>query len=133
MPSKRSLLIVFPIHSIVVVSINYSWSRETSNHHPLLSLSEKMADHESCESRAELSKIGSLLRNNDIKFVRLTWCDTAGVVRAKANHIRLFENIATDGFGLCTGVEVCKRKGDTYFVYSNRSKVETDSSIILYV
>lgn len=96
-------------------------------------LSEKMADHESCESRAELSKIGSLLRNNDIKFVRLTWCDTAGVVRAKANHIRLFENIATDGFGLCTGVEVCKRKGDTYFVYSNRSKVETDSSIILYV
>ncbi len=37
---------------------------------------------------ADIKKARSLIKDGDIKFIRLTWCDTANMIRAKAIHAR---------------------------------------------
>ena len=59
---------------------------------------------------AEVDRIGALLKGSGTRsgtqFVRLTWCDTANIIRAKAVHVKNFEGLVKDGVSLCTAVEV---------------------------
>ena len=55
---------------------------------------------------AEIDRIGALLKGSGTQFVRLTWCDTANIIRAKAVHVKNFEGLVKDGVSLCTAVEV---------------------------
>ena len=55
---------------------------------------------------ADIKKARSLIKDGDVKFIRLTWCDTANMIRAKAIHARKFDSLVEEGFGLCTAVEV---------------------------
>lgn len=40
------------------------------------------------------------LKEADVKFVRLLWCDNANVIRAKAGHIDFLEEVADNGIGI---------------------------------
>ena len=48
----------------------------------------------------------SLLRASETKFVRIVWCDSANVIRAKAASVPRLESVHKDGIGLVTGTQV---------------------------
>ncbi len=47
-----------------------------------------------------LSSVAHFLDANDIRFVRLLWCDNANLIRAKAFHVGFLEENYTDGIGI---------------------------------
>lgn len=73
--------------------------RPHPRHTPTVIINFVMADQ-------VVQTVRTLLKESDVQFIRLTWCDTANVTRAKALHVRTFESIVKEGFGLCTAVQV---------------------------
>ena len=77
--------------------------------HPLPSASSEPQSGDPAEdtrSNVVYQKIVSRLALSDVKFLRVAWCDTANVIRAKAAYVPRLEGVYKDGIALCVGNQV---------------------------
>ena len=51
-------------------------------------------------------KVASLLEQFGTQFLRVSWCDTANVIRAKAVYYPTLESIFKEGVGLVKAAQV---------------------------
>ncbi|KAL5464026.1 hypothetical protein EMCRGX_G032983 [Ephydatia muelleri] len=75
----------------------------TSSDQPLSSEPLSGENPEDAATIDTFQTIARQLRSCNVKFLRVAWCDTANVIRAKAAYVPRLEGVFKDGVALCVG------------------------------
>lgn len=78
----------------------------TSSDQPLSSEPLSGENPEDAATIDTFQTIARQLRSCNVKFLRVAWCDTANVIRAKAAYVPRLEGVFKDGVALCVGNQV---------------------------
>ena len=78
----------------------------TSSDQPLSSEPLSGENPEDAATIDTFQTIARQLRLCNVKFLRVAWCDTANVIRAKAAYVPRLEGVFKDGVALCVGGQV---------------------------
>lgn len=86
----------------------YNTTMTSSDQSLFLASSESLSgEHPTAEATANtFDQIAFKLHLRDVKFLRVAWCDTANVIRAKAAYVPRLEGVFKDGIALCVGNQV---------------------------
>lgn len=59
------------------------------------------------------ARLDDALRTGQVRFLRICWCDNAGLLRAKAIHVPALDRFAEAGIGITRAQQALPAQGDT--------------------